>query len=340
MADKQISQLTEATAVGGSDLFVLEQSGAAKKLTGNTLEAWLLQMADGHGGIASIAYTAPVSPSLDGTLTITLADGDTESFTITNGADGTDGTDGTNGATFTPSVDASGNISWTNDGGLPNPQTQNIKGATGNDGASSYAYVKWASQQPTSDADMGDVPDDWMGIYVGSSATAPTAYTSYAWYKIKGATGEAGADGADGTPITAVTRTAGDGSPGTDDTYTFYVDTDAVGTAIIHNGADGIGTVNSINEIGVDMGTNNITLTAADVNAPTIPLHLTATVTSFPKTISDGSITSTMRVISCEWSEPRAITSVVTWTTSNGNIVLTGTMSGSTTVDLVLIETT
>lgn len=337
MADKQISQLTEATAVGGSDLFVLEQSGAAKKLTGNTLEAWLLTMVDGHGGIASIAYTAPVSPSLDGTLTITLADGDTESFTITNGADGTDGTDGTNGATFTPSVDASGNISWTNDGGLPNPQTQNIKGATGSNGVSAYVWIKWASDQPTQDADMGDVPDEWIGIYSGASSTAPTAYTSYTWYKVKGATG---ASGADGTPITAVTRTSGDGSPGTDDTYTFYVDSDAVGTAIIHNGTDGVGTVNSINEIGVDMGTNNITLTAADVNAPTIPLHLTATVTSFPKTIIDGSITSTMRVISCEWSEPRAITSVVTWTTSNGNIVLTGTMSGSTTVDLVLIETT
>ena len=36
-----------------------------------------------------------------------------------------DGTPGANGATFTPSVDASGNISWTNDGGLPNPATQN-----------------------------------------------------------------------------------------------------------------------------------------------------------------------------------------------------------------------
>ena len=35
------------------------------------------------------------------------------------------------GTTFTPSVDDNGNISWTNDGGLDNPQTVNIKGATG-----------------------------------------------------------------------------------------------------------------------------------------------------------------------------------------------------------------
>ena len=45
-----------------------------------------------------------------------------------------DGTPGANGATFTPSVDASGNISWTNDGGLPNPVTQNIKGPQGDEG--------------------------------------------------------------------------------------------------------------------------------------------------------------------------------------------------------------
>lgn len=36
--------------------------------------------------------------------------------------------DGADGATFTPSVDANGDISWTNNGGLPNPPTQNIMG--------------------------------------------------------------------------------------------------------------------------------------------------------------------------------------------------------------------
>ena len=39
-----------------------------------------------------------------------------------------------NGATFTPSVDAEGNISWSNDKGLDNPQTQNIKGEKGDTG--------------------------------------------------------------------------------------------------------------------------------------------------------------------------------------------------------------
>ena len=38
------------------------------------------------------------------------------------------------GATFIPNVDAEGNISWTNDKGLPNPSTQNIKGEKGDPG--------------------------------------------------------------------------------------------------------------------------------------------------------------------------------------------------------------
>lgn len=36
------------------------------------------------------------------------------------------GGSGENGATFTPNVDAEGNLSWTNDKGLENPETVNI----------------------------------------------------------------------------------------------------------------------------------------------------------------------------------------------------------------------
>ena len=49
----------------------------------------------------------------------------TDKPTITNGRDG---------ATFTPNVDSDGNLSWTNDGGLQNPTTVNIKGAKGDKG--------------------------------------------------------------------------------------------------------------------------------------------------------------------------------------------------------------
>lgn len=47
------------------------------------------------------------------------------------GIQGPPGADGSNGATFTPSVDSDGNLSWSNDKGLSNPQTVNIKGPQG-----------------------------------------------------------------------------------------------------------------------------------------------------------------------------------------------------------------
>lgn len=42
--------------------------------------------------------------------------------------------EGQDGATFTPDVDDSGNLSWTNDKGLANPDTVNIKGPKGDQG--------------------------------------------------------------------------------------------------------------------------------------------------------------------------------------------------------------
>ena len=52
-------------------------------------------------------------------------------FTIPRGATGTPGADGKDGVTFTPSVDTNGDLSWSNDGGLPNPETVNVRGAQG-----------------------------------------------------------------------------------------------------------------------------------------------------------------------------------------------------------------
>lgn len=53
-------------------------------------------------------------------------------FTIPRGIQGDKGD---NGSTFTPSVSESGIISWTNDGGLPNPSPQNIRGPQGQNGS-------------------------------------------------------------------------------------------------------------------------------------------------------------------------------------------------------------
>lgn len=49
---------------------------------------------------------------------------------------------GINGATFTPHVDAEGNLSWTNNGGLDNPAVVNIKGPAGENGEDGKTPVK------------------------------------------------------------------------------------------------------------------------------------------------------------------------------------------------------
>lgn len=50
------------------------------------------------------------------------------------GPKGEQGDTGARGITFTPVVDSKGNISWSNDGGLENPQTVNITGPQGDTG--------------------------------------------------------------------------------------------------------------------------------------------------------------------------------------------------------------
>ena len=51
---------------------------------------------------------------------------------------------GADGTTFTPSLDAEGNLSWTNDGGLENPTPVNIKGNKGDTGETGAAAVSFA----------------------------------------------------------------------------------------------------------------------------------------------------------------------------------------------------
>ena len=51
---------------------------------------------------------------------------------------------GADGTTFTPSLDAEGNLSWTNDGGLENPTPVNIKGNKGDTGDTGAAVVSFA----------------------------------------------------------------------------------------------------------------------------------------------------------------------------------------------------
>lgn len=67
------------------------------------------------------------------------------------GADGATGAQGPAGTTFTPSVSAAGEISWTNDGGLANPDPVNIKGPQGPQGQTGPAGPNQVTTSTTTD---------------------------------------------------------------------------------------------------------------------------------------------------------------------------------------------
>lgn len=86
---------------------------------------------------------------------------------------------GQQGTTFTPSVDAAGDISWTNDGGLPNPATQNIKGPAGNTPyiQGGYWYINGTSTGVKAEGDDGTTSVWYYGNKITGTSTTPTVFS-------------------------------------------------------------------------------------------------------------------------------------------------------------------
>lgn len=96
--------------------------------------------------------------------------------------------DGKDGTTFIPNVDSNGNLSWTNDGGLENPETVNIKGHAGKDGGDGVG-IRSVTQTTTSNADGGT-----------NIITVTKTDGSTSTFSVKN--GSKGSNGADGkTPV-------------------------------------------------------------------------------------------------------------------------------------------
>lgn len=183
MADKAISELIAAEQIKAADLFVLEQDSAAKKLTGQILLNWLTAAADGHGGISSIVKQS--TSGLTDTYRITLADTTTFDFNVSNGKGiatiakvSTSGLVDTYRITYNDSTNSTFTIT---------------NGAKGDKGDNAYVWIRYAAQKPTAAShSFGVLPDNWMGVYSGNSATAPTDWTKYQWFEIKGEKGDIG----------------------------------------------------------------------------------------------------------------------------------------------------
>lgn len=108
------------------------------------------------------------------------------------------GGSGENGATFTPAIDSDGNLSWTNDKGLANPETVNIKGPKGDTGQNGAAGAKGdtgatpnITLNVTSDNQSSDTPT----ATVTKTGTAESPIFAIAFSGLKGAKGDTGATG-------------------------------------------------------------------------------------------------------------------------------------------------
>lgn len=109
---------------------------------------------------------------------------------------------GVNGTTYTPSVSAAGEISWTNDGGKDNPEPVNIKGpkgdtgpqgAPGKDGTDGRGInTAWVNDNGELQLEYSDGEEDNLGNVKGPRGAKG----------VKGDTGAQGPAGADGIGIT------------------------------------------------------------------------------------------------------------------------------------------
>lgn len=275
MADRPISGLVAAEQITAPDLFVLEQNGTAKKLTGQILLNWLTAAADGHGGISGISKLS--TSGLVDTYRIALADTTTFDFAVTNGK-------GINRITKTSTSGLVDTYTITYNDGTSGTFTV-TNGAKGDKGDNAYIWIKYASQEPTEASNsFGDAPDGWLGVYFGTLDTAPTDWKQYAWYKIRGDKGDTG------EPATLISSsvTYQVGDSGTIIPSGVWSESVAVvpqgkylWTKIVHQfntgnpvtaytvsrmGLDGLGSVVSVANISPDAN-GNVPLTAADVNA-------------------------------------------------------------------------
>ena len=105
---------------------------------------------------------------------------------LMQGPQGEQGEDGTDGVTFTPTVSSAGVISWTNDGGLPNPESVNIKGPAGQNGTNGQDGAAAGFGVPTATVD-GNVGTPSVTVTASGPDTAKVF--AFAFTNLKGEPG-------------------------------------------------------------------------------------------------------------------------------------------------------
>ena len=88
---------------------------------------------------------------------------------------------GADGATFVPSVDGDGNLSWSNNKGYSNPSTVNIKGPKGEKGEKGEI----GPQGPQ--GEIGNLSNFYPvgSIYMSTNSTSPASFLGGTWERIQ-----------------------------------------------------------------------------------------------------------------------------------------------------------
>lgn len=239
MADKSIAQLNEAEKVYSDNLFVLHQAGETKKLSGNTLKNWLLEIANSLGGISKIEKVG--TSGLKDTYRIYYAkDGTTTDFTVTNGDKGDKGDN---------------SYIWIRYTGQKPTESSHSFGTTPDDWMGIYA-----GNSATAPTDYKQY--SWFKIKgeKGNTGDAATVINKSVTYQV----GVSGTTAPSGSWIQAVPTvpqgqflwTKTDVTFNTSDTITWY--------SVSRMGIDGTGAVSTV--CGVDPDSNgNVALTGAQI---------------------------------------------------------------------------
>lgn len=269
------------TVTNGKAIVSIEKTGTVGlvdtyTITYNDEDTDTFTVANGKG-ISSIAKTG--TNVLVDTYTVTLNDGSTTTFTVTNGK-------GISSIAKISTVDLEDTYRITyNDNTHFDFVVTN--GEKGDKGDNTYTHIMYSTNSPTQDSDIHSTPDNWIGIYCGSSSTAPTSYQTYDWFEIKGEKGETGdsvtivstavdyAVGDDGTTVPQNWQSTVPTVPQGKFLWTRTVVTYTDGTAqtstttytSCRNGIDGLGSVSSVNNVSPDSN-GNVTLPMD--NVPTV----------------------------------------------------------------------